>query len=147
MKRDTLIFYSIAHWIFLRQFSCRGLWKAFWNSDVIYKKFINKLYVATDFAVNSCCSSCGLWTWLTVTLTVYMKLYSRGFSLHLSCRFMQQTFPLWEQQCSSSADCATSVVSVNTRLAATAAEVRVTAVAACSDMLILQRGPCPQHTM
>lgn len=82
-----------------------------------------------------------------ITYTVYMKLYSRKASpLRLSCRIIK-TFPLWEQQCSSSADRATSAVSVNTRLSATAAEFKVTAVAACSDMLILQGGPRPQHTM
>lgn len=48
---------------------------------------------------------------------------------------------------SNSADCETSAASVNTRSSAAATEVRRTAAAVCSDMLILQRGPCPQHTM
>ncbi len=46
---------------------------------------------------------------------------------------------------SSGPESVTSAVSVNPRLSATAAQVKVTAVASCSHMLILQQGPRTQR--
>lgn len=104
---------------------------------MIYKEFRNKLYLATDFIVNYCCSSCGecimdINKLFCIACTAYANLYSRKASSIHSPR--------------SGAESTTSASSVNTRLSATAAEVKVTAVASCSHMLILQRGPHTQHT-
>lgn len=45
--------------------------KSHWNSDIIYKEFVNKLCLATHFIITYCCSSCKEW----IENRPYMYIY------------------------------------------------------------------------
>lgn len=89
--------------------------------------------MATDFNVNYCCSSCG-----EMHYGHELTLLHNMYSIH----------KLAQEKClhySDISSAVTSAKSVNTRLSATATQVKVTAVASCSHMLILQQGPHTQR--